>query len=199
MTSTTTDAKVKLRPLTTGCDWIVTVPGGREIRICRRDNERDPFHVSENGWSGRGWQSLEQAVRDAAKVAKIDLPALPISPEDLRAMAVKAESDPREATKIFRTLLKARTGRDWSATIGRGTAWSWTKISAPKARMVDYSMSIEDTLLLSAALGTLRRGDLVSHQGESIRPCSGVRGSYVFRLAGYAVPADWRIAEPGWD
>jgi len=172
MTTSTTkvpDAKVKLRPLASGRDWIVTVPGGRKLHISRRDDERAPFHVCENGWSGRGWDSLEYAVRDAVKAAKLDLPALPFTPEALRELAKQADSDPREATKIFRTLLKARTGRDWSATIGRGTAYSWTRIQAPKRRMVDYSMSLEESRYA-------RRGrSALCGAGLSYRICRGAR------------------------
>jgi len=58
-------------------------------------------------------------------------------------------------------------------------------------------------LLLSAALGMLDDSplfsDIVHNQGESIRPCRGVRGAYVYRLAGYPVPDDWHVSEPSWD
>jgi len=55
-------------------------------------------------------------------------------------------------------------------------------------------LTIEDQILLSAALGTH-----VHTRGESMRPSSGSRGIYVFRAAGVPVPEDWRISEATWD
>lgn len=41
----------------------------------------------------------------------------------------------RDATiKEIRTALKRRSGKAWSVTGGRGTAWGWIRIDAPPAR-----------------------------------------------------------------
>lgn len=43
--------------------------------------------------------------------------------------------DRNTVIKEIRTALKERTGKTWSVTGGRGTAWGWIKIDAPKARL----------------------------------------------------------------
>lgn len=42
--------------------------------------------------------------------------------------------DRNEAIKRIRTALRKRSGKAWSVTGGRGTAWGWIKIDAPPAR-----------------------------------------------------------------
>jgi hypothetical protein len=44
--------------------------------------------------------------------------------------------DRDEAIKRIRTALKARSGKTWSVTGGRGTAWGWITVQAPPARRV---------------------------------------------------------------
>ncbi len=46
----------------------------------------------------------------------------------------QVEHDRAGTIKAIRTALKARSGKDWSVTGGRGTAWGWIKISAPPVR-----------------------------------------------------------------
>lgn len=44
-------------------------------------------------------------------------------------------AEDRDATiKAIRDALKKRSGKPWSVTGGRGTAWGWIKIQAPPAR-----------------------------------------------------------------
>ena len=43
-----------------------------------------------------------------------------------------------EVTKRIKAALRQRSGRPWSITGGRGTAWGWLTITAPKARLTAY-------------------------------------------------------------
>lgn len=42
--------------------------------------------------------------------------------------------DRNEAILAIRTALKNRSGKPWSVTGGRGTAWGWISIDVPRAR-----------------------------------------------------------------
>lgn len=46
-----------------------------------------------------------------------------------------ANIDRNEAIKTIKAALKARSGKSWSVTGGRGTAWGWIKISVPPSRL----------------------------------------------------------------
>lgn len=48
-------------------------------------------------------------------------------------------TDRDEAIARIRAGLKKRTGRPWSVTGGRGTAWGWIRIGSPPARRVCYT------------------------------------------------------------
>jgi len=111
-----------------------------------------------------------------------------------------------EAIRRIRTALKARTGRTWSVTGGRGTAWGWIRISAPTARLVCSSdcgvpcqhhrgyMSTDDQALLALALGKSERG--VHCQGESIPASSAYYREYIDRAEGRTPSA---VGTPYWD
>ena len=43
-------------------------------------------------------------------------------------------TDRDEAIRRIRTALQRRSGKSWSVTGGRGTAWGWITIDAPPAR-----------------------------------------------------------------
>lgn len=97
--------------------------------------------------------------------------------------------DRDEAIKRIRAGLLARTGRAWSVTGGRGTAWGWITVEAPPRRRVDendqpgpnnYYTSAEDRATLAKALGL----DVVHFQGVSIPASSGHRQEYVDRAEG---------------
>jgi hypothetical protein len=51
-------------------------------------------------------------------------------------MSTRKNMDRSEVTKHIKKYLRERTGRDWSVTGGRGTAWGWLRIEAPKKRRV---------------------------------------------------------------
>ena len=46
--------------------------------------------------------------------------------------------------KAIRAALKRRSGKTWSVTGGRGTAWGWIEITAPPARRVNTWTVTED-------------------------------------------------------
>ena len=46
--------------------------------------------------------------------------------------------DRSEAIERIRKALKRRSGKTWSVTGGRGTAWGWIHVSAPPARTDRY-------------------------------------------------------------
>jgi len=191
-------AKPKLRPLADGC-ILATFACGTTATIRpepSRYGSGTAYSVDEIIYAQQ-YATLEQALRAAAlELGKLRLAPLTIDLAALREMATSVERDQcGEACKILRRLLRERTGRDWSVTHSLGTAWSWMQIHAvPKRRGAFGYLTIEDQILLSAALGTH-----VHTRGESMRPSSGSRGIYVFRAAGVPVPEDWRISEATWD
>lgn len=189
--------KIKIRPLSDARTWIVSLPSGatREIVDSGEEWAHNRFRVRGGFGCSTLRLAVEQAIESDIPAAANDLPALPYSAAELRAMAEAAEASIDVATKTIARLLRERTGRAWSVTRGRGTAYSWLTITAPSKRRAQFGyLSADDQALLSAALG-----GRVHCQGESVRPCSGVHGSYVFRAAGHPVPEDWRIAAPSWD
>lgn len=84
--------------------------------------------------------------------------------------------DRNEAIKEIRAALKRRTGKTWSVTGGRGTAWGWITITAPPSRLVDgWKLTQEDRAELSAALGVRDVGP----QHEMIPASPDYRQAYV--------------------
>jgi hypothetical protein len=104
-------------------------------------------------------------------------------------------SDRDDAIKIIRAELKRRSGKTWSVTGGRGTAWGWITIEAPpKRRVQPYGYtSEEDCAELASLLGL---ENVCLRQGVSVPASSAHRVEYVDRARGLA-PV--RIAEPYWD
>jgi hypothetical protein len=109
--------------------------------------------------------------------------------------------DRDEAIARIRKALRTRTGRDWSVTGGRGTAWGWITIEAPPRRRVDengntgassYYTSAEDRATLAQALGL----ESVHFQGVSIPAASDYRQEYVDRAEGRAPSV---IGQRYWD
>ena len=117
----------------------------------------------------------------------------------------------------IKAALKRRSGRAWSVTGGRGTAWGWIKIeSLPKrqtmkcrlkegaimTRPEDYemydsgppggSMTPEDCAALARLLGL----ETVDNSGESIAASNDYRQEYLDRAQGWTPR---KIAQPYWD
>jgi hypothetical protein len=101
--------------------------------------------------------------------------------------------DRNEAIAQIKQSLKARSGKTWSVTGGRGTAYGWIEIHvAPKSRNEFGYMSDTDR----AALATLLGLDSVHQQGVSVPAGSDYRQEYVDRAAGRA-PS--KVGKPYWD
>jgi hypothetical protein len=98
----------------------------------------------------------------------------------------------KEICKILRDALKRRSGRAWSVTNDRGTAWGWITISSqPKAR-VRGSMTDADREELAKLLGL----KTVHHQGESIPAGDDYYREYIQRAeTGTATT----FGKPYWD
>lgn len=70
-----------------------------------------------------------------------------------------------DAIRAIRQGLKARSGKSWSVTGGRGTGWGWITITAPPRRREGGALSEADRAELGDLLGL---GRTVHHQGETI-------------------------------
>lgn len=96
------------------------------------------------------------------------------------------------AIKTIRDSLKTRSGKVWSVTGGKGTAWGWITITAPPARRGDFGyMSDADRTELAELLGTD-----VHCQGVLVPASNDYRREFIDRAAGRE-PAV--IAAPYWD
>ena len=174
--------------VTLPCGTICHVVRGKEDRWCV---DIDP---AAEGSIRRGYSSLKNAIESCARFSRLRFEpiVLPSLGGTFVATAQRAESaDVVEAGKILRKILQHRTGRAWSVTHGRGTVTCWLKIMSPPARRTELgAMTMEDQILLHAAIG-----GSPEHQGVSVGPEGGVRGSYVFRCAGVPIPSDWKITK----
>ena len=122
-----------------------------------------------------------------------------------------------DAIGRIKAALKRRSGKAWSVTGGRGTAWGWIKIDAPPARCTwqlqrkagatgntmenyeDYDtgttgghMSPTDREQLRTLLGLTT----LHHQGVSIMASTDAYNEYIDRAEGRSPT---KIAEPYWD
>lgn len=103
------------------------------------------------------------------------------------------ENDRDSTIAAIRAALRRRTGRPWSVTGGRGTAWGWITISSPPARRVGYGyLSDADRAMLAAAMGL----DRVHQQGVSV-PASGADRRW-YRARAEGLPTG-PAPEPYWD
>jgi hypothetical protein len=96
----------------------------------------------------------------------------------------------------IRSALKARSGKSWSVTGGRGTAWGWITIKSPPARALNQygSMTDAEALELGQLLGL---GHACHLQGVSIAAYSDYRQEYIQRAEGKPVTV---VGQPGyWD
>jgi len=99
-----------------------------------------------------------------------------------------------ETIKEIRTAMKKRTGKSWSVTGGRGSAWGWLTITSPpyKRREGFGYLTVGDQADLGHALGL---GDTVHRQGVTVPPNNDFWDEYIDRANGrtqvkYGV-ADW--------
>lgn len=103
------------------------------------------------------------------------------------------QMDRNQVISEIRTALRRRSGRAWSVTGGRGTAYGWITISAPPARRVqsDY-MSERDR----RELGELLALGFVHQQGVSVPASSDYYQEHIDRANGRAPSVTGR---PYWD
>jgi hypothetical protein len=103
--------------------------------------------------------------------------------------------DRNEAISEIKAALRRRSGKTWSVTGGKGTAWGWIKISAPPKRLTQpYSyMTPEDCAELAKLLGLDKP---VHDQGESIPASSQYYREYVDRAQGKTPSI---VGTPYWD
>jgi len=132
----------------------------------------------------------------------------------------RSEMDRDEFIKTIKANLQKRSGKVWSVTGGKGTAWGWVKITAPPARCTwghrpkegmgecpppgkEYwdaydtgkpgrDMSPGDKAELARLLGL----DRVSEQGKKVPPQNDYWAEYLDRAAG-RTPT--RTGTPEWD
>lgn len=101
----------------------------------------------------------------------------------------------RNATiKEIKRTLKARSGKVWSVTGGRGTSWGWISINVPPSRQNSWGgMPADDAAELAALLGL---DAAVHHQGASIPASRAYRQEYIDRANGRTPTA---VGQPYWD
>ena len=98
------------------------------------------------------------------------------------------------AIKLVREALKKRSGKVWSVTGGRGTAWGWITISAPPKRLSECDrMSDSDRKELGGLLGLGRSAYI---QGENYASSNDYYQELIDRAQG-RVPRV--IGKPYWD
>jgi hypothetical protein len=107
-------------------------------------------------------------------------PALYLEPAEVEALANECErGDAGDTAKVLRELLRQRTGLSWSCRAGRHRERFCVLISAPKARLVDGALSVQDRVMLSSIFGCR-----TSRDGITIEPHRGCRAYAVWRAAG---------------
>jgi len=90
-----------------------------------------------------------------------------ISAQTSALLATARETLRRDDTiAAIRAALRDRSGKSWSVTGGRGTAYGWLKIASPKSRCADEwgSMTADECAELARLLGLGR----VHTSGESV-------------------------------
>lgn len=105
---------------------------------------------------------------------------------EVRRLAESAEKvDAKGAAKIFRGLLKRRTGISWSVRAAR-RGETITINAAPKRCIRPGVMTMRDRALLASVFGT---GKLVSPCGVTIASERGNRAEAVYQIAGVTPPS----------
>lgn len=106
---------------------------------------------------------------------------------------IPVSPDRNETIRLIKAALKARSGKAWSVTGGRGTAWGWITVTSLPSRQVGYGyLSPEDKAELAHLLGL----ESVHQQGHSIPASSAHYREALERAYGVQVT---KIAEAYWD
>lgn len=101
-------------------------------------------------------------------------------------------NDTADTIAIIRRELKRRSGKPWSVTGARGSAYGWLKITSPPKRQERGYLTDADRAELADLLGL----DRVSWQGVSIPASNAHYTEYVDRARGLTPT---KIAQPYWD
>lgn len=112
----------------------------------------------------------------------------------------RAECTDRDAViAAIKALLQKRSGKAWSVTGGRGTAWGWITITAPPRRRDGVLMTVSDAAELHELLG-MSYDPSPDADGRvasiSVPASAAFRREYLDRAAGRTPRA---LANPYWD
>jgi len=129
-------------------------------------------------------------MNDTAPVAgKTDI----LTENEVMTIKLLASQGRDEVIQAIRQALKRRTGRAWSVTGGRGTAWGWITITSPPARQVNHRITDEDGKELGEVLGL----GPSHHQGINIPSQTDYYREFLCRaIHGHAGPF---TSTPQWD
>lgn len=81
------------------------------------------------------WRLVWHERRDAER-AELEAPVQAGPSAVSECPHANSSLDRDKAIALIRTALKRRSGKAWSVTGGRGTAWGWIRIDAPPARRI---------------------------------------------------------------
>jgi hypothetical protein len=100
-------------------------------RAAAGEHHADIVQDIVNGYA-LGWQSANhRAIERAARTANV----APLLSASQRAVIEQIADAGRDAVIVaIRKALKVRSGKPWSVTGGRGTAWGWITVETPPAR-----------------------------------------------------------------
>jgi len=143
-------------------------------------------------WKEQAWADMRAQQQQSEQPALSLVPATE-TPEIVYPELTSADTDRNAAMKRIKAGLETRSGKKWSVTGGRGTAWGWIQIDAPPSRRkFEYDgvtprdgefgmMSIEDRTELAKLLGFDRP---IHPQGHNIPAASDYRREYIDRAEG---------------
>lgn len=159
-------------------------------------------------WHDGPVRQLVLGMRQWFEAQPVPAPPVEPAPDPDAFLAAYGDLSRAETIRRIRAALKRRSGKAWSVTGDRGTAWGWLRISAPPKRctaehvntgalddrgypaweLVDTGkpggyMTPADAAELAALLGLER----VHFQGESIASSSGHYREYIDRAEGRPV------------
>ena len=136
------------------------------------------------------WQSI------LLEVAQLALPpALELSVFESQQRLAQRASSVDGAVKLYRELLRRRSGRRWSVRVGSGDRRSTITISSMPIERVDGSMKASDAALLAALAGRLEILNPVN--GLTIPDSADDRTRFALAFAGLDAETNMRREIPG--
>ncbi len=105
-----------------------------------------------------------------------------------RQWVTDQENSRNASIKRIKSALKERSGKVWSVTGGKGTAWGWLRITAPPSRQEGFGyLTPADAVELTQLLGLPRA---VHMQGENVPSGQDYYAEYIDRAEG-RVPTEY--------